>query len=89
MKLIKIEEARKIGNNLGINWEKICLKEFTMGVNVELEHGNRDVETNITNDDLNLTAKIAWAHLKMIRDYYTRLLKMENEAKEYCKNKKK
>jgi len=88
MKLVNIEEARKIGNNLGLNWKKICLKEFTMGINVELEHGNRDMETNITNDDLNVTAKIAWAHLKMIKDYYTRLLKMENEAKEYWKNKK-
>jgi hypothetical protein len=88
MKLINIEEARKIGNNLGINWEKTCLKEFTMGVNVELEHGKRDMETNITNDDLNVTAKIAWAHLKMIRDYYTRLHKMESEAEKYWKNKK-
>lgn len=88
MKLITIEEARKIGDALGINWEKICQKEFTSGVNVELEHGSRDPETNVTNNDQLLTGKIAWAHLKEFPDYYTRLLKMENEAKKYWLNKK-
>jgi hypothetical protein len=67
---------------------EINIDEFTKGVNVELEHGYTDSETNITNDDLILTAKIAWAHLKIIRDYYTRLLKMENKAMEYWINKK-
>jgi hypothetical protein len=88
MKLINIEEAKKIGNNIGINWDNICLKEFTMGINVELEHGKQDEETNITNDDLLITSKIAWAHLKKIKDYYTRLLKMESKAEKYWKNKK-
>jgi hypothetical protein len=37
-------------------------------------------ETNVTNDDLEATAKIAWAHLKEIPDYYTRLNKMEAGA---------
>lgn len=41
MKLINIEEAKKIGNNIGINWDNICLKEFTMGINVELEMENK------------------------------------------------
>jgi hypothetical protein len=39
-----------------------------------------DPETNVTNDDLKMTGKIAWAHLKEIPDYYTRLEKMEDEA---------
>jgi hypothetical protein len=47
---------------------------------VELEHGARDPETNVTGDDLGLTGKIAWAHLKEIRDYYRRLDLMETEA---------
>jgi hypothetical protein len=52
---------------------------------VELEHGAIDPETNMTGDDLVLTGKIAWAHLKEIRDYYTRLEHMEAEAEEQFK----
>lgn len=51
-----------------------------MGLAVELEHGTGDPETNVTNGDEVMIAKIAWAHLKEIPDYYTRLLKMEKEA---------
>ena len=51
-----------------------------MGLEVELEHGLRDPETNVTNNDLILTGKIALAHLNEIPDYYTRLNKMEKEA---------
>ena len=48
---------------------------------MELEHGARDPETDVTKDDLVLTGKIAWAHLKEIHDYYTRLDQLEAEAK--------
>ncbi len=51
-----------------------------MGLSIELEHGARDPETNVTSDDEIQTSKIAWAHLKEIPDYYTRLKKMEAEA---------
>ena len=51
-----------------------------MGLLVELEHGTRDPETNVTDDDVSLTAKIALAHLNEFPDYYTRLAKMEAEA---------
>lgn len=50
---------------------------------MELEHGARDPETNVTNDDPLLTGKIALAHLKEFLDYYTRLAKMEKEADEF------
>jgi hypothetical protein len=55
-------------------------EQFRMGLAVESEHGAHDPETNVTNDDLIMTGKIAWAHLKEIPDYYTRLAKMESEA---------
>jgi hypothetical protein len=74
------EEARKIGNRLGIDWQQVDLEQLRRGLEVELEHGARDPQTNVTNDDLDLTAKIAWAHLKEIRDYYTRLDAMEAAA---------
>ena len=77
------EEAQQVGASLGIDWEKIDLEQFRRGLEVELEHGARDPETNVTNDDLSLTGKIAWAHLKEFPDYYTRLDKLEAEADVY------
>jgi hypothetical protein len=56
------------------------LEQFRMGMDVELEHGARDPQTNVTDDDLTMTAKIARAHLDEFPDYYTRLAKMEAEA---------
>jgi len=74
------DEARRIGDSLGIDWSHVDLEQFRMGLLVELEHGTRDPETNVTNDDLSLTGKIALAHLKEFPDYYTRLANMEAET---------
>lgn len=79
-KMFTEAEARKIGDALHIDWGKVDFEEFAMGVNVELEHGNRDPETNVTNSDPILTGKIALAHVKEYPDYYTRLAKLEKEA---------
>jgi hypothetical protein len=51
-------------------------------MDVELEHGTQDLETNVTDDDVTVTvtAKIARAHLTEFPDYYTRLALMEAEA---------
>lgn len=75
-----IEAAQDIGTQLGIDWAKIDPEQFRRGLEIELEHGARDPETNVTHDDPLLTGKIAWAHLKEIRDYYTRLDRLEAEA---------
>ena len=74
-----IEEAKAVGEQLGI-WKskKYDLKEFHMGLNVELEHGTKG-NWNITNNDPIATAKIALAHLDELPDYYTRLKKMEGD----------
>jgi hypothetical protein len=80
---ISNEEARSVGTQIGIDWEQIDLEQFRRGIEVELEHGARDPETNVTGDDLALTGKIAWAHLKEFPDYYTRLDKLEAEADAY------
>ena len=77
---ISAEEARNVGSTLKIDWTKVDLEQFRRGLEVELEHGARDPETNVTNDDLTLTGKVAWAHLKEFPDYYTRLDKLEAEA---------
>ena len=73
-------EAQSIGEQIGIDFTQYSLDEFRMGLSVELEHGAHDPETNVTDDDLLVTGKIVWAHLKELPDYYTRLNKMEAEA---------
>ena len=77
------EDAKRIGSELGIDWRQVDLEEFRMGLEVELEHGTRDPETNVTNDDEILTGKIALAHLREFPDYYTRLEKLEHEAEQF------
>jgi hypothetical protein len=74
------EEAKTIGNSLGINWKKFGIEQYRMGMDVELEHGLVDPQTNVTDDDPVVTGKIALAHLNEFPDYYTRLEKMEREA---------
>lgn len=76
-------EAKRIGDALGVDWSTIDLLQFQFGLDIELEHGSRDPETNISNDDQTITAKIAWAHLKEFPDYYTRLARLEREAAAY------
>jgi len=77
---VTVEEAQAIGARLGINWSEIVLEQFRRGMEVEFEHGVCDPETNVTDDDPVVTGKIAWAHLKELPDYYTRLDAMEAEA---------
>lgn len=81
-------EARNLGKLIGVDWQRIPLEEFRRGLSVELEHGIHDLQTNVTNDDFTVTAKIALAHLKEFPDYYTRLAKMEREADEYWAGKR-
>ncbi|MBN2094819.1 MAG: hypothetical protein JW727_02125 [Candidatus Aenigmarchaeota archaeon] len=77
------KEAKAIGEQLGITWDKFDVDQFRRGMDVELEHGTRDPHTNVTGDDALLTGKIALAHLNEFPDYYDRLDKMEKEAEEY------
>lgn len=75
-----VEEARALGDKIGVDWSNIEVEQFRMGLIIEAEHGTHDPQTNVTNDDAIMTGKIAWAHLKEIPDYYTRLSKMEADA---------
>lgn len=82
----EMKEAEFIGNQLGITWDKFNVDQFRRGIKVELEHGSVDQKTNVTNDDLLITAKIALAHLNEFPDYYDRLEKMEKEGEKYWRN---
>lgn len=76
-------DAKRIGEEIGIDWTAASfdVEQFRMGMNVELEHGLRDLPTNVTDSDPVVTGKIALAHLNEFPDYYTRLAQMEAEAK--------
>ena len=86
-KVFTAEKAKKTGEKLGIDWSKFDIEQFRMGMDVELEHGLRDAHTNVTGDDPLTTGKITLAHLNEYSDYYTRLDKMENGAKEFWAKK--
>lgn len=75
------DEARSVGEQIGIDWASspFDLEQFRAGMDVELEHGTRDPDTDVTGDDALLTGKIALAHLRELPDYYTRLARMEDE----------
>jgi hypothetical protein len=85
-KQFSLAEAQQIGDALRIDWHAFDVKQFQIGLEVELEHGARDTQTNVTDDDALITGKIALAHLKEFPDYYTRLAAMEKEADEYWAN---
>lgn len=86
-KVFTSEQAKEIGEKLGIKWDKFDIEQFRMGMDVELEHGTVDPNTNVSDDDPLTTGKIALAHLNEFPDYYTRLYEMEEEAEKVWDNK--
>ncbi|MBK5254287.1 MAG: hypothetical protein JJE03_07535 [Peptostreptococcaceae bacterium] len=72
MKNFTLTEAVDTAKKLGIDFEKVDFtpEDFLEGLNIELEHGNVDPQTNVTSDDPLLTGKIALAHLKEFSIYY-------------------
>src|SRR6185295_14011876 len=74
------EEARRVGDAIGVDWSRFDLEQFRAGMDVEFEHGSHDPQTDVTHDDPIITGKIALAHMKEFPDYYERLERMEREA---------
>jgi hypothetical protein len=83
-----VEEVKSLGARIGIDWSSSPFppEQLQKGVSVELEHGSHDSETNVIGNDPVKAAKIAWAHLKELPDYYSRLEKMEAGACKSCKH---
>lgn len=81
------QEAKAVGDELGIKWDKFDADQFRRGMDIEFEHGTRDPWTNVTNDDPIMTGKIALAHLNEFSDYYDRLEEMEEKAEEFWDKK--
>jgi hypothetical protein len=70
---VPAEEARIILKEVNVEGMPIPLEEFRVGLEVELEHGTRFKDANVTNNHPVLTGKIVLAHLKEAMDYYERL----------------
>jgi hypothetical protein len=77
------EEARRVGDEIGVDWNSFDVEQFRFGMDVEFEHGSHDAQTDVTGDDPILTGKIALAHMKEFPDYYERLERMEAEAERF------
>lgn len=70
--MFSLEDAMYAASVLGITFDKFTTQDFLEGINTELEHGTKNILTNITNDDLIITSKIALAHLNEFPNYYNK-----------------
>ncbi len=70
--MYQIQDAIYAAEKLGIQFNRFTPKEFLTGINIELEHGTINEKTNVTNNDLITTAKIALAHLNEFPNYYNK-----------------
>ncbi len=68
--MFQISDIMEVAKILNIDFTKFPLSDFITGINIELEHGLVNPVTNVTNNDLLMTAKIALAHLNEYPDYY-------------------
>ena len=82
--MFNIEDAIYASEVLDINFDKYTPEEFLNGINVELEHGKINSKTNVTDNDLIKTSKIALAHLNEFPNYYNKeygIKKFEEDLK--------
>lgn len=79
MKKFTLTEAIDIAKQLGIDFDRVgfTAEEYLEGLNIELEHGTIDPNTNVSNDDPLVTGKIAQAHLKETHLYYNEDIGLE------------
>jgi hypothetical protein len=77
---VTLQEAEAVLTELETDDMKISVENFRLGLEVELEHGIRFPEANVTNNHPILTGKIVLAHFKETLDYYQRLEVAEIEG---------
>lgn len=70
--MYSVDEILNASKILGVTFDKFTIDDLITGVNIELEHGFISPETNVTNNDLYLTMKIALAHLNEFPNYYNK-----------------
>lgn len=77
---IDATEAKVILKAVNQENMSIPIETFVEGLSVELEHGVRFADANVTNNHPLLTGKIVLAHLKETMDYYLRISVAEIEG---------
>lgn len=70
--MFNMKDALYAASLLNVKFDKFTKEEFLDGINIELEHGFVNPETNVTNNDLIATSKIALAHLNEFPNYYNK-----------------
>ena len=70
--MYNLNNATYAANILNIKFDKFTPEDLLYGMNIEREHGLTNPKTNVTNDDIITTAKIALAHLNEYPNYYNR-----------------
>ena len=66
------EDINNIIKKLNITFDKFTKDDFIAGINIELEHGTINKVTNVTDNNLEKTSKIALAHLNEFPNYYNK-----------------
>ena len=84
--MFNIYDALVAASILKIKFDKFSIQDFLDGINIELEHGLINPTTNVTNNDLIMTSKIALAHLNEFPNYYNSEYGLK-KFEEYLKNK--
>lgn len=67
-----MDDVNYVSMLLNINFDKFSKEDLLEGINIELEHGLISKDTNVTNNNLILTTKIALAHLNEFPNYYNK-----------------
>jgi pyrimidine operon attenuation protein/uracil phosphoribosyltransferase len=82
-KRISLNQAKRVGECLHIDWEQVDLEEFRQDLMGKPKAGAVDPETGLSYDSVLLTGKVVLAHMDEIPDYATRLAKLRAEVDEY------
>ena len=70
--MFELDDVYYVSSLLNIKFDKFSESDLLEGMNIELEHGLENPRTNVTDDDLVMTAKIALAHLNEFPNYYNK-----------------
>lgn len=70
--MFTLNDVFEVSKTLNIDFSNFDMEDLKTGINIELEHGIINPKTNVTNNDLIMTAKIALAHLNEYPNYYNK-----------------
>ncbi len=80
---ISLDEARRIGDCLYVDWDQIDLDEFRQGLMGKRRPGDGGATAEPTYDGVVLSGQAVLAHMQQIPDYVVRLAKLRAELRQY------